>query len=199
MQLFKYKKSYLFDASDNLPLGSKNKAVKIFLILLCGVLIFANCSTSSRIYIVRHAEKDSIGQDPNLTAEGLQRAIDLADYMSNKKIRNIYSTNTNRTKQTAAPLSERKGMKIQVYVNDTLQKFLYRILESGNNALIVAHSNTSLRMLKELSLTPGIKTIPEDDYDNLFIVTLKSRSGPSGFNLKLKETTYGKKSPVPKD
>jgi len=170
--------------------------MKILLISFSVVLIFSQC-TSSKIYIVRHAEKDSVGQDPNLTPAGIQRAIDLADYMGNKKIKNIYSTNTNRTKQTAGPLSERKGLKIQVYENDTLQKFLYRILESGNNALIVGHSNTSIRMLKELSLTPGIKSIPDDDYDNLFIITLKSRSGPSGFRLKLKETTYGKKSPAP--
>ncbi len=170
--------------------------MKIFVIAALASVLFIHC-TSTKIYIVRHAEKDSVGQDPDLTAAGLQRAIDLADQLSNKKIRNIYSTNTNRTKQTATPLSERKNLKIQVYENDTLQKFLYRILESGDNALIVGHSNTTLRMLKELSLSPAMNSIADDDYDNLFIVTLKSRSGPSGFDLKLKETTYGKKSPAP--
>ena len=183
-----------------LPLRTQYLTImKILIIAITAALVFTHCTSSTKIYIVRHAEKDSVGQDPNLTAAGLQRAIDLADYLGNKKIRNIYSTNTNRTKQTAGPISERKGLKIQVYENDTLQKFLYRILESGNNALIVGHSNTSVRMLKELSLTPSITSIPEDDYDNLFIVTLKSRSGPSGFHLQLKETTYGKKSPAPKN
>ncbi len=161
-------------------------------LIICSVMF--SC-TGTRIYIVRHAEKGANSQDPDLTAEGKQRAQDLATYLRKKKIRVIYSTETKRTMQTALPLSEINHIQIQPYNNDTLQKFLYHILERGKNTLIVGHSNTTIRMLNELSLQPTIKEIPDNDYDNLFIVTLKSRSGPSGFHLKLKETTYGKKSP----
>ena len=169
--------------------------MKSFIVVLL-VVLFSQCS-GPRIYIVRHAEKETVSQDPDLTAEGKARAEDLAAVMKNNKIEKIYSTETNRTKQTAAPFSAQSGIHIEPYRNDTLQKFLYHILESGKNTLIIGHSNTSLTMLRELSLTPSMNEIPEDDYDNLFIVTLKSRSGPAGFRLKLKESTYGKKSPAP--
>jgi len=169
----------------------------IFGILIISLIMFS-CRTGTQIYIVRHAEKEANSQDPDLTAEGKQRAQDLASYLRKKKIKVIYSTETKRTKQTATPLSEINHIAIQPYKNDTLQKFLYHILERGNNTLIVGHSNTTITMLNELSLNHTIKEIPDDDYDNLFVVTLESRSGLSGFRLKLKETTYGKKSPTAK-
>ena len=173
--------------------------MKMFLVLAATLVVYTQCTTSSKLYIVRHAEKDSIGRDPDLSEAGKERAVDLANFMSNKKIKNIYSTRTKRTQQTAEPLSKKIGVPILAYENDTLQKFLYRILENGRNVLIVAHSNTALRMLKELSLDPSLTSIPDDDYDNLFIVTLMSKTTPSEFRLKLKETTYGKKSPAPEN
>ncbi len=92
-----------------------------------------------------------------------------------------------------------EGLAIQSYKNDTLQKFLYNILDAEQNALIVGHSNTVIRMLTELDLKPSIKEIPDNDYDNLYIVTLMSKNGTGGYKLKLKEKTYGKKSPSVSD
>lgn len=172
--------------------------MKIFLCfaLVCSMLI--SCSSGTKIYFVRHAEKGTGSQDPDLTPEGRERAQHLASYLKKKKIKAIYSTETKRTVQTAEPLSIMKKIPIQYYRNDTVQRFLYHVLEQGKNALIVGHSNTTIQMLKILSLNPSIPEIPEDDFDNIFIVTQKSRSGPSGFHLKLKESTYGVKSPPAK-
>ncbi|WP_336515258.1 phosphoglycerate mutase family protein [Pollutibacter soli] len=166
--------------------------------LLCIALVYSvliSCTSSTKIYFVRHAEKGTGSQDPDLTPEGKERAQQLASYLRKKKIKAIYSTQTKRTVQTAEPTSAMEKIPIQYYRNDTAQKFLYHVLERGKNTLIVGHSNTTINMLKELSLDPTIKEIPDDDYDNIFIVTLKSRSGPSGFHLRLKESTYGAKSP----
>lgn len=153
------------------------------------------CS-NTKLYIVRHAEKSTQPPDnPDLTAEGRQRAEELASLLKNSDIRTIYSTETRRTQQTAAPLSLQTGIAVQPYKNDTLPKFLQRVLDGGQNALIVGHSNSVIKMLTELGLKPTMNEIADNDYDNFFIVTKKSKDGSGGHQLKLKQKTYGKKSP----
>jgi broad specificity phosphatase PhoE len=172
------------------------KIVSILLLIICTMV---QCS-HTKLYIVRHAEKSTQPADnPDLTVDGRQRAEDLASMLKNSEIKTIYSTETSRTQQTAAPLSIQKGITVQPYKNDTLPKFLHRVLDAGQNALIVGHSNTVIKMLRELGLQPSINEIADNDYDNFFIVTLKSRNGPGNYQLKLKQKTYGKKSPSEPD
>jgi broad specificity phosphatase PhoE len=163
------------------------------------VLAFTDCR-STKIYIVRHAEKGTLPTgNPDLTADGRNRAQHLGNLLRKKNIEAIYATETSRTRQTAEPLSLLTGVPIQSYSNDTLPKFLYRVLDAEKNALIVGHSNTVLRMLTEMNLKPGIKEIADSDYDNFFVVVMKSKDGPGGYELRLKERTYGKKSPLVTD
>ena len=80
----------------------------IFYISIC-LLFFglSACQTSTNIYIVRHAEKSIVpADDPHLLPEGIQRAEALKDFLKNKNIGYIFSTNTNRTVETATPLSQ---------------------------------------------------------------------------------------------
>ena len=162
-------------------------------------LCFVACS-SNRIYIVRHAEKSSSpANDPDLTPEGKVRAEALEKLLRKKDIQAIYSTDTRRTRQTAEPLANTTGLPVQTYANDTLLQFLYRVVDSEKNTLIVGHSNSVPRMLRELSLPATIQAIPDNDYDNLFVIIVKSKDGPAGYELKLKERTYGKKSPNTRD
>ncbi len=167
------------------------------LILLSFALV--QCK-STRVYIVRHAEKGTVpAGDPDLTEEGRARAQALAGSLRNKEIKAIYSTQTRRTQQTAEPLSLQTGVQVRSYANDTLLKFLYHVLDAEQNTLIVGHSNTILRMVQELSLKPSLKEIPDNDYDNMFIILLKSKDGPAGYQMRLKERIYGKKSPNVRD
>jgi broad specificity phosphatase PhoE len=164
----------------------------LFLIVMCTLV---QCK-STKVYIVRHAEKSTNPpKDPDLTTEGILRAENLAMLLKNKEIKAVYSTDTRRTRQTAEPFSLQEGLSVQTYKNDTLLRFLYHVLDADQNALIVGHSNTVIQMLTELDLRPSIKEIPDNDYDNLFIITLKSKDGTGGYTLKLREKTYGIKSP----
>lgn len=160
------------------------------------VLLSASCGTGHRLYFVRHAEKSTQPQsDPDLTETGKQRAESLSRLLKSKDINSIYSTDTRRTRQTAEPLSRLQGIPIQLYSNDTTQRFLYQLLDREESALVVGHSNTVISMLKELGLKPTLKEIPDNDYDNLFIVVQRPRNGRAGYRLQLKERTYGRKSP----
>jgi len=169
--------------------------MRIFLVSL-GILLLFGC-VSSKLYIVRHAERgDTPPGNPHLSEAGKSRANELALILHNKRIHQIYATPYNRTVETATPLSKRINLPVQLYSNDTLTKLLLRVVQSQNNTLIVGHSNTILRMLDELQIPhDNVHTIPDNKFDYLFIVRIRFKS-PIGFTYKLKVTTYGKTSPA---
>lgn len=153
------------------------------------------CSPTTRLYFVRHAEKSTVpAGDPDLTEAGRQRAEVLARILKRHEIGAIHSTDTRRTRQTAAPLSEAIGVPILLYKPDTVQRFLYALMDAERNALVVGHSNTVLEMIRSIGLEPSKKEIGDFEYDNLFVVVMKPKNGPGGYDLNLRERTYGKKS-----
>src|SRR5438105_137078 len=112
------------------------------------VLFFSSCGTNNKIYIVRHAERGIEPlNDPHITAAGKQRAETLKDILKDKQIGYIFSTQINRTIETATPLSKENNISIQFYKNDTLSNFLQMLTRLEKNILVVGHSNTILPML----------------------------------------------------
>ncbi len=165
--------------------------MKIFVLLF---FVASFCACTSTIYIVRHAEKSTEPKnDPHLTLQGEQRAAALKTLLQDKKIQQIFSTNTNRTKETANPISDFTSIPIEFYNNDTTTNFYKRIFLSKKNTLVVGHSNTVLRMLDSLHLHGNVKSISDNEYDNLFIVKVKKYCGTCkiAFKAKLIEGKYG--------
>lgn len=163
--------------------------------VLSGLIIISLLSTSllscteTDIYIVRHAEKDTINaSDPPLTDAGLQRAQDLAELLKDKNITKVFSTNFVRTRSTVKPAADQEGITAKIY-NDIPD--LQQMLSFGNkkNILIAGHSNTILDIARMLETSPVRQTIEDGDFDNLLIVT-RTRF-LFWDNNKLKETTYG--------
>jgi broad specificity phosphatase PhoE len=110
--------------------------------------------------------------------------------LKNKNINSIFSTQTNRTVETATPLSRLLNIPVQYYGNDTQLEFLQTVAALKKNTLIVGHSNTTVTMISSLPFRQTITYINEDDYDNLFIIKVKN-----GKAVKLTETIYGANSP----
>ncbi|HEY8690832.1 MAG TPA: histidine phosphatase family protein [Chitinophagaceae bacterium] len=163
----------------------------IYAILFSSVLFFISCKSTNEIYIVRHAEKSTEpANDPHLTDEGKLRALALKDLLKDKNIQAVFSTATNRTVETATPLSSSISIPIQYYGNDTLPAFVQKIINGKKNALIVGHSNTVIFMINGLYLPHNITAIPDNDYDNMFVIKVKE-----GRAIKIIETTYGAGSP----
>ncbi len=163
-------------------------------VLLSGWLVMlsvASCSPTT-IYLVRHAEKAAQpANDPPLTADGQQRAKALVDSLAQADIKYIYSTNTIRTRTTAEPLAQKLGVPIQPYSPDTLWQVARHLTKlHGGNALVVGHSNTLLPLLDQLPVTHQKKSIPDSDYDNLFVLTMKRRFLRPPL-IRLVEKTYG--------
>ena len=154
--------------------------------LVLFVFVFNSCETANKIYIVRHAERgiDPLN-DPHITAAGKQRAETLKDILKDKKIRYIFSTQTNRTIETVTPLSKTNNISIQYYRNDTLPNFLQMLTHLKKNILVAGHSNTMIPILDGLHLLHSIASIPDSGYNNIFIVTVKN-----GKVVTLNESTY---------
>lgn len=146
-------------------------------------------------YLVRHAEKDT-GKNPALTMAGYLRAGDLYRELKNKKISKIYVSQYRRSQLTADSLRIYKKIDTMHYVADTTGDGLFlkftafrKAVNFKNNVLIIAHSNTIPVILKRLGVTGlDISEIPDDEYDNLFLVTVKNKK------VSLKWLKYGKTS-----
>lgn len=149
--------------------------------LIAAMAIFASCSTTT-IYMARHAERqvsaDGIvtnASDPDLTPGGRMRANALSDTLHNKHLNTCFATQYKRTFQTAEPTAIDQRIPLRRYVADDSDKFIDSLIKIKNkNFLVVGHNTTVPAMLRHIGLNPGMEKIPEDDYSNLFIVTIKS-------------------------
>lgn len=145
--------------------------------LLLSISFLVSCSTT-RYYIVRHAEKETataMSSDVPLSEAGRQRAEALNELLKNEHIQHIYSTNYVRTRQTAQPLASSLGKSIELYQpGDT--SFIHRIRNEKDNVLIVGHSNTVDDLVNGLMQGKSIATdLPETQYGDLFIVKRKGK------------------------
>jgi broad specificity phosphatase PhoE len=115
-------------------------------------------------YFVRHFEKQ-LGDDPSLTETGKVRAEALAAFFSDKQLNYVYSTDYNRTLQTATPVADFKNLEIQSYDPRNLAGFAIK-LKTQDHVLVVGHSNTTPQIL---SLMGGEDIhIEESDYGVVF-------------------------------
>lgn len=164
--------------------------VKLFLLVALGWVLTA-CQTipaeqGGTAYLVRHAEKVTADSqmivddpnDPQLTPIGLVRAEALAHRLIDADISVIWSTNTVRTRSTAAPLAARLGLEIQIYDASDLQSFAALLkADAGSNVLVVGHSNTTPGLAEALGANPGPSIVEKGENDRLYVIDLISGEG----------------------
>lgn len=156
-----------------------------YLIIFSALFLFAcgignkksdntNNDDYTTIYLVRHAEKDK-GSNPPLTAEGQARAEALAEFLSDKNIKEIFSTDYIRTQQTAAPTAKKNTIDVGSYSPRELADFAQLIQKSKGTILVVGHSNTTPELAEILGADPGEPIVEAWEYDRLY--ELKFRKG----------------------
>ena len=100
--------------------------------------------TKTTYYLIRHAEKDRTTTDnPGLITKGKDRAIKWATYFEDIPLDAVYSTDYNRTKETAAPTAKNKSLTVQLYNADNLYDAKFQEVTKGKTVLVVGHSNTT--------------------------------------------------------
>ena len=162
-------------------------SVLIFLMLFT----FSSCTT--KYYIVRHAEKLNNSDTSSLTVQGIQRAEDLKLLLLSKGIDKIYASKYKRTQLTAKPLADELNKQMIIYSPDTTQQLAEHLKRlSGSDVLIVGHTNF-IPELVELLSDDSISPIPEDDFDNIYIIEINKNFGWT--SRYLNSSTYGSASP----
>lgn len=164
---------------------------QLLLAFITAALLLPACTT--RYYIVRHAERLNNSSDSPLSAVGQARANILRDTLQGKGIDYIFASTFQRTQQTAQPLATALGLDLKIYRPDTTAGLIARLKKiRGKDVLVVGHSNTVPEIAQGLS-NQTVPPIPEDDFDNLYIV--KVSSGWGSIRRYLFHKTYGPVSP----
>ncbi|MGB1216921.1 MAG: SixA phosphatase family protein [Saprospiraceae bacterium] len=146
-------------------------------------------SESLNIFLVRHAEKEK-GKDPKLSPEGKIRAIKLGEKLQEIALDAIYTTDYNRTKETAsfANAKQKKTLDLQLYNPRDLEAFAQEIRKKhsvGQTILIVGHSNTTPHLANILTGTEDYPQFEEHDYSNLYLISIKDSNQVNLEQLKL--------------
>lgn len=150
----------------------------LFLLLVVGCQSFPQDGALSRIILVRHAEKQK-GKNPHLTVQGKKRAMALKELSKIYNIQGVYSSNYNRTIETAKPLSEALSRSVDTQFSpidfDGMLKN-FRKKHRGEDVLVVGHSNTIPKFVNFLVGKEIQNEIDESDYSNLFVVRLAEKN-----------------------
>lgn len=142
------------------------------------LIVLVSClSCSHSYYIVRHAEKAAApASDPLLSEAGLKRAEQIKTILKDKKIGEVYATNTTRAKSTAQPTADYFHQTITIYGPTPDAAFIRQLKSKKKNILIVGHSNTVDDIVNGLA---GEKKVAADLQDNeynwLYIIKVKGK------------------------
>ncbi|WP_299335552.1 histidine phosphatase family protein [uncultured Psychroserpens sp.] len=126
-------------------------------------------------YFIRHAEKDrsdKTNRNPNLTEAGKTRAIHWSEIFQNVKFDAVYSTQYNRTIQTATPTAEKNKLELQYYDPRTLYSEDFSEATRGKTVLVVGHSNTTPAFVNMILKDRKYPDIDDNNNGNLYIVTI---------------------------
>lgn len=132
------------------------------------------------IYIVRHAEKQLYGDDPELLVAGTVRSNKLSQILSDQEIAHIFSTHYKRTRLTAMPTANEAGVKIESYDPKNHDALVEQLRGLEGNILVVGHSNT-VSQLANYFVGDGEKydDLDDSEYNFIYMVTIEKDGSSS--------------------
>lgn len=146
----------------------------------------------TKIVIVRHGEKDTIGTNPHLTAAGIERAGRLARMLADEMVSLLISSDRARTRETLAPLAEQTGLTVTIVpVGSGSGEHAHNLADtirahSGGTIVVSNHSDVIPLLIRELGINEEI-LIPDTEYERIFIVFLDADGRATLLKLR-----YGK-------
>lgn len=176
----------------------------IYVAIAVGLAWFFESQATTTIIFVRHAEKAATPADnPALSPAGEARAAELARQMVDADViagvDAIYATPFRRTQATAAPLAAALDLPITSYDPDDNEAVLADILDKhkGEIILVVGHSNTLPGLIADLGASKRVPPIDEDEYDNLYLVSIPWFGKTKTIRLRYGEPYRGPAAPAP--
>ena len=150
-----------------------NSMKKFILVIFFLTSFYANSQECSSFYLIRHAEKlriDKTERNPKLNDKGVLRAEKWKEILKNINLDKIYSTNYNRTIETANPTSLSQNIDIIIYSPSNINYRNFKEINKGKKVLIVGHSNTIPNFVNGLIEEDFYKQIDDLNNSNLYLV-----------------------------
>ena len=146
-------------------------AAALLTALLAAGALGWRCRAPTTLIVVRHADREGTGDA--LTAAGTARALDLARLATKLAPAAIYHSDTQRARDTAAPLAralglepmERAARDVEGLVGEVLRRY------RGQRVVIVGHGNTVPQMIVAAG-GPSLPDIAHDEFDDLFVLSV---------------------------
>jgi len=132
-------------------------------------------AVTTTYFLIRHAEKDRSNptdKNPHLKNKGRERALRWSQVLKNVKLDAVYSTNYNRTKETANPTAASHHLKLVYYNPSKIDYVAFKNETKGKTVLVVGHSNTTPKFVNGLIGKDKYKQIADSNNANLYIVTI---------------------------
>jgi len=174
---------------------------RLFIFLAClavtGTAVRAQ-SKPTVVILVRHAEKAAApAADPPLTEAGVARAKALAAALANTAVQAVITTELTRTRETARPLAEARGITAEVVRSGPGEAHARAVADAvrahgGQNVLVVGHSNTIPAIIAALG-GPKLPDICDSQYSTFYVLIL----GPGDRKPDLIVSSFGAPSPDP--
>lgn len=147
------------------------------LLLLSACAGMPKPGTETVFYVARHAEKaEAPSGDPPLTAEGRARAQSLAAALAEAPLRAVYSSPTRRTRATAQPAADGRGLAVTDYDPRRPPSETATVLHTrhaGQQVLVVGHSDTVPQLVSTLCACP-VLPLDESEYGDLYEVRIRA-------------------------
>lgn len=155
--------------------------------LILSILILFSCNNKEKVlenepsqltstyYFIRHAEKDrsdTSNVNPHLLEVGKQRAEHWNDIFKNINFDAVYSTDYNRTRETALPTARKNNLELTIYNPGTINIPEFLKETKGKTVLIVGHSNTTPNFVNTILGIDKYREINDSNNANLFVVTV---------------------------
>lgn len=163
--------------------------MKNLILLFVAFVFLFSCSPKQEpktIYVVRHAEKQLVGDDPELSVAGSARAVKLGQILEGKAIDHVFSTDFVRTRATVQPLiNAQPALSIEIYDVKKQDDLVKELRGRKGNAVVVGHSNT-IHHVVNYFVQEGEKypELEDVEYNYIFEVTLE-KDGRSRVERKL--------------
>lgn len=153
----------------------------IIFVIYCPPCLGQQGQSLKRIIIIRHGEKPDQGE--NLSCQGFNRALQLADVLHKKfgtpdyifvpTINTGKKTGTARMYQTIVPFAVKYNLRINTkYDVDDTKGLAQDVLKRNGTVLLVWEHKHIDKILKALGIDTGDKW-PDGDFDSIWVISFQ--------------------------
>jgi 2,3-bisphosphoglycerate-dependent phosphoglycerate mutase len=153
--------------------------VLVFMLVALALAWFFENQATTTVIFVRHADwATDQGENPGLAPAGQARAEELARVLGDVDViagvDAIFATQYRHTQETADPLARRLRLPVQTVDVSDVKGLLRRILKDykGKVVLVITHAEAMAPLIRELHGSKRVPPIVDDEYDNLYIVSI---------------------------